>query len=273
MKSGHTPSHAFTLVELLIVIAIVAVLAALQIPALASTKSKVQRIHCSDNLKRISVAFVSWAASHNDRLPMAVPPAQGGASGPVGQVARGATFASNINPLKGVFGIFVVMSNELTTPKILFCPADSRAGYNQGTIFGDTTNSLPGFYSDFQVSYAIGVDANFTAPNMFLNTDANLGDASTPPLGNNVYGEAASSRKFIALGTNVFWTAASPGWANSTHSLQGNVTLTDGSVQNFNTTALRNALNQTGDSDRALLNGFVKAAGSSSTAKNRLQFP
>ena len=166
--------------------------------------------------------------------------------------------------------MFAVMSNELTTPKILYCPSEYRAQIYQASIFGNDVSTNTGFKSDFQTSYFVGVDANTVNPNMLLTGDHNLGDGATPPTTVNIYGE--SSRWFVALGTNSTWGSQSPGWADNQHAKQGNVAFADGSVQNLTTTRLREAMNKTGDLGRSA-GSFVQATGSLGTGVNRLQFP
>jgi prepilin-type N-terminal cleavage/methylation domain-containing protein/prepilin-type processing-associated H-X9-DG protein len=66
-----TPQAGFTLIELLVVIAIIAILAALLLPALIRSKMKAQGIHCLNNLKQLSVAWVMYADDNRGRIPYA----------------------------------------------------------------------------------------------------------------------------------------------------------------------------------------------------------
>lgn len=64
-------SHSFTLIELLTVIAIIAILAGLLLPAVNGARAKARNTACLNNLKNIGTAFVSFADDHNGNFPTA----------------------------------------------------------------------------------------------------------------------------------------------------------------------------------------------------------
>jgi prepilin-type N-terminal cleavage/methylation domain-containing protein len=63
-KSGK----AFTLIELLIVIAIIAILVGLLVPTLASAKQKAQSIRCLNNKKQLQIAWMLYPVDNTDHL-------------------------------------------------------------------------------------------------------------------------------------------------------------------------------------------------------------
>src|ERR1017187_8934192 len=142
--------RGLTLFELLIVISVLLLLAAVFLPALTRPRRPSQGMYCENNLKQVGLAFRVWEGDNNDRYPMAVPAAQGGCwdaavgFGAPGLIGTPGNFALNFPLLgpKGVFGMFVVMSNELNTPKILFCPSAYQRTPAPATLFGKTTTEI-----------------------------------------------------------------------------------------------------------------------------------
>src|SRR5207247_4730878 len=79
---------------------------------------------------------------------------------------------------RSVFAHFGVMSNELSTPKILFCPQETDPSRQSASTFASTipagsVNQVP-FTNDNNISYFVGVDAVDTSPQMVLTGDRNL---------------------------------------------------------------------------------------------------
>ncbi len=93
------------------------ILPAMFLPALAKAKQRAQEVNCMNNLKQVGLAFKVWELSHGDQYPFNVSTNTGGTAE---LSARGSDGFE-----KNVLLNFMVLSNELNTPKILICPGDS----------------------------------------------------------------------------------------------------------------------------------------------------
>jgi hypothetical protein len=170
-------------------------------------------------LKQIGIAYQLWEGDHDDKYPAAISTTNGGAMEPL---ARGNVAAE-----------FLVMSNELSTPKILWCPADTLRIW--ATNFYALNNS--------NVSYFVGLDAEARKPQVLLSGDDNFAIGGIPvksgllALSTNIP-IAWSSGRHNAYNSH-FWTPARDRFA-------GNIGLADGSAQQVTTDGLQQALQQTG---------------------------
>jgi len=202
--------RGFTWVELLVVICVLATVAALLLPALAAAKRKSSRINCVSILKEDSIAFKMWAGDNGDKYPMQVSVTNGG--------------AMELAVAGDVVGIFRVMSNELSTPKILVCPQDTSRHY--ATNFTTDLNHQT-------ISYFVGLDAEEKYPQMIVSGDDNLavnGVRVRPGILN------------LRTSTTVGWTKERIGDFHG----PGNIGFTDGSVQTTTAATLQSALVNTG---------------------------
>jgi prepilin-type processing-associated H-X9-DG protein len=167
-------------------------LAAIFFPALGAAKQKHSRNNCISNLKEIGLGSKIWEGDNGNKYPIQV-------------------YATNNEMMKliangNAYFLWQTMSNELTTPRILICPAD--------TEHTETTNFSTGF-SDANISYFFNLDASDTYPQMILDGDDNLAvnGARVPP-------------GILNLRTN-----ASVAWTKERHRGDGNLGFADGSVQ------------------------------------------
>ena len=100
---------SFTLIELLVVIAIIAILAGMLLPALGAVKETGKQANCTNNLKQIGTALVTY---END----------------YGMMPATATNTAN-DPALADERFEVLRQNGLDEPKSYLCPSTTSAGW------------------------------------------------------------------------------------------------------------------------------------------------
>jgi prepilin-type N-terminal cleavage/methylation domain-containing protein len=140
-RTSFRNEGGFTLIELIVVIAIVSILATLLLPALSAAKAKAQRTACINNLRQINLGLRMYSDDSNDKAPRT----------PGTTIAPSLNWSGYKNLMKGYVGLKGVASSQ---DKLFACPADTFY-YDMGSgSFGYVTKPMHGqAFSDFS-SYA-----------------------------------------------------------------------------------------------------------------------
>src|SRR5262245_4694744 len=113
--------EAFSLIELFAIVACLALLGLVILPAFARRTARSATVNCVNNLKQVGLSFWTCALDNQNRYPMQVPVTNGG--------------TMELVDSSPAFVHFLVMSNELSTPKILICPQDPDPNRANATTF------------------------------------------------------------------------------------------------------------------------------------------
>jgi prepilin-type N-terminal cleavage/methylation domain-containing protein len=110
---------AFTLIELLLVVAIIAILATLLFPALSAAKAKGQQTACFNNLRQLAIGSQMYPADNGGKLAANFPQGQGTNSWVLGNMKLA---DDSTNSLFIRLGVFFPYASQLAVYR---CPADS----------------------------------------------------------------------------------------------------------------------------------------------------
>lgn len=226
MPAGPPPTQAtrqraFTLVELLVVIAVIALLASLVLPALAHAKEKGRRIKCTANLKQIVLAMHAFSFDF-EVYPWRLAPSDGG-SQTMTQAAKS----------------FQAMRDYLVTPAVLVCPSDQRPSIDN--IFSVRNTNI---------SYFVGIEAYEDQPSILIAGDRNitggLNRRNCPVAQVNGVATEFSNTQIPQAG-----------WSRIMHDRSGNIALGDGSAHQVGGAELQERLLGSGDDEGGFNNHIL----------------
>ncbi|PWU15406.1 MAG: hypothetical protein C5B50_15465 [Verrucomicrobia bacterium] len=265
--TNQKTTRAFTLTDLLLIIAVLlTAVVALSMLLPSGTDAKVaRRISCLNNLRQISKSFRTLLIDAGPgEYPTSVPATAGGPPGGDPTISAMCDKGRGEDAAKLLYQVFLVMSNELNTPKVAYCPAEYAASHSNATTFAAVappgSGQIPfgrNASANYQVSYFVNAQANDAYPKAFLVGDHAMGNEANgdptvlrpAPYAYGAYGGSAGC--FILGGMaagGVSTNKPTASWmSGAQHGKCGNVCLADGSAATFDISNLRKALAHTED--------------------------
>jgi prepilin-type N-terminal cleavage/methylation domain-containing protein len=171
---------AFTLIEILVVIAVIGILASLLLPSLARGKAKASRVKCVNNLRQVYSAMLSFSHAHDQRLPWTLTLRQGEALWK-SLYGKEHTGAHHLWDVRFVF-LPAPIRKELQTAKVLASPCDPSvqprnereqgAGKWQG--FGAAFDGVRVHMDRRSLSYAVHFGSDMQRPSSILALTRNF---------------------------------------------------------------------------------------------------
>ena len=216
----------FTLIELLIVIAIIAILAGMLLPALNKARESGRSASCMNNLKSITGTALLYAGDNHDFMP----PASGNAGdGSTWVCPREPWISSDFVHCFWVYTTSRYAGEQWTggqaPAKIYQCPSEPDEIYRH-TNHPDIPVSNYGYYQ------RLGAPTSWSADNVMRKLTRNRAPSRTGII-TDLKAKSCDRTTFMRLGTTDDFMSASFGYAPR-HSSGSNVGFADGHVAHLN---------------------------------------
>ncbi len=115
-QDGSVQQHGFTLIELLVVISIIAILAAMLLPAIGMVKERSKRTSCQNNLRHLASSIAGYATDNEFLLPMQQP-------------SKYSVTNYYLQLGSQPMGLGVVATHFELPPNSLYCPANKKPSH------------------------------------------------------------------------------------------------------------------------------------------------
>jgi prepilin-type N-terminal cleavage/methylation domain-containing protein/prepilin-type processing-associated H-X9-DG protein len=226
---------AFTLIELMVVVAIIGILAALLLPALERSKSRAQAIACMNNQRQLVLAWILYSSDNNGNLAYNLGTSIWGNS--VAPSPTAPNWVNNVmdwglspdNTNQTFINTSLLGFNCSYTPSIFHCPSDyavsdvqKNAGW-RNRVRSVSMNAMVGNPGNLLVG---GQNINNTNYEQFLK-DSDIKDPSTIFVFLDEHPDSINDGYFIAVPNTTEWIDL-PG---SYHNGGGSFSFADGHTE------------------------------------------
>jgi prepilin-type processing-associated H-X9-DG protein len=196
METFRSALLAFTMIELLLVIAIIAMLVAILFPVFGRVRDTARRSTCQSNLKQIGLGIMQYTQDHDEFFPL--------------------TGTVNLS-----FSTFSSAQPYFKSLQLLQCPSETTEPDRNALTIG---------YTDYFFNRELGVVATPTNQAKLLNTTLTImaGDADSGSAANRT-GGCAVSKFTVVTGCSTAGLAQMPAYRR--HLEGGNLLFTDGHVK------------------------------------------
>lgn len=162
----HPNRIAFTLVELLVVIAIIALLIALLLPAVQAARESTRRTQCMNNIRQVILAILNHESAHRvfptgGDVPWPRIEENISEGGPFGPDKQGFGWAFQVLPYLEELSVHSITSTEqieATVVPMYFCPTrrEARLTLNNSNILMDYAAAVPAGLDSSGAEYPFG---------------------------------------------------------------------------------------------------------------------
>lgn len=216
----------FTLIEMLVVIAIIAILASLLLPALSRAKSLGTQTSCLNNLRQLQIAWLSSAHDNSDVIPANDSTGGGvlGSKSSAGSWVTGNAQTDSTTTVLEQGSLYPYVPNT----GVFHCPSD------RSTVYGTTTVRNRSYSLDGTVNHPNGLETGTVGPTTHL---ADI----YPPSQTFVFIDEGSSTiddGVFSIPPATSTTVVATGWGGSSvptdqHNDGANLTFDDGHAEHW----------------------------------------
>ena len=170
---GRVEARGFTLVELLVVVAVLSILITLVASVVPGAVGAARRVACGNNLDQLSKAYKNWAASHGGHFPKHRPAFFDGSSARPSCVWIRSEPGDSLNPPPAPFASFddyavgrdqgaylgagALANSRCIDPAVMYCPASRREDLRYKTV-STAANGTGPYWPDLTTKDGNGKD-------------------------------------------------------------------------------------------------------------------